>query len=105
MAQDNKAIIIADVPLLIEVGHYKQMDKVIVVDATEENQIQRLLKKSLTEAQARSRIAAQLPLPEKIKYADFVIDNNGSLDATCQQVKGIFEQFKQIVQRPFYIDG
>ncbi len=92
--QDSKAIIVLDVPLLIEVSHHKDMDRVIVVTVTLDKQIQRLLKKGLTNPKAR--IAAQLPLAEKLKYADFVIDNNGSLEQAYLQVRDIFSQLKNI---------
>jgi dephospho-CoA kinase len=96
--RDHEAIIVADVPLLIETGHHRQMDRVVVVTADRERQIQRLLARGLSKAQAEARIAAQLPLAEKLKYADFVIDNNGSLEQTYQQVRDVFAELKRLNQ-------
>jgi dephospho-CoA kinase len=96
--QDDSAIIVVDVPLLIETKHHRQMHKIMVVVAAEDIQIQRLLLRGLSQVQARARIAAQLPLAEKLKYADFVIDNNGSLEQTYRQVQDIFAELKQLTR-------
>lgn len=74
--KDTKAIIVVDAALLIEVGLYKKMDKVIVVYADEKTQIARLMKRDgLSYNEAKKRISAQMNLNEKKKYADFVIEN------------------------------
>ena len=86
-----KAIIIKDIPLLIEVGLQKKVDKVIVVYASQENRLRRLLKQGFTLEQAKRRIEAQLPLEEKIKFADFVVYNDGSLEETRRQVEVIYK--------------
>ncbi len=96
--QDNKAIIVLDVPLLIEVEHHTDMDKVIVVDATEEERVQRLLKKGMSKSQAKARITAQLPLADKLKHADFIIDNNGALEQAYVQVRDIYKQLEKIAK-------
>jgi dephospho-CoA kinase len=92
--RDPEALIIVEVPLLIETGHQQQMQRVIVVAATPDNQLQRLLGKGFSQSQAWARINAQLSITEKIRYADFVIFNNGSLQKVYKQVKNIFTQLK-----------
>ncbi len=94
---NSNAIIILDIPLLIETGHHKQMDRVIVVSVSQEKQTQRLLANGLTYKQIKTRLSAQLPLEEKIKHADFIIDNNGSLNQTYRQVEDIFRELVRIV--------
>lgn len=69
-------MIVIDAALLIEVGFYKQIDKVIVVYTDEKTQINRLvMRDNLTVEEAMGRIVSQMPLNEKLKYADFVINN------------------------------
>ncbi|MDD4900306.1 MAG: dephospho-CoA kinase [Candidatus Omnitrophica bacterium] len=86
-------LVILDVPLLIESGMYKNVDKVIVVKINRKEQIKRMKKKfSFSEAEVLNRIKAQLPLSDKVRIADFVIDNSGSLQETKKQVEKIRRQ-------------
>jgi dephospho-CoA kinase len=72
---------------LSEVGRDKDFDEVIVVACTPETQLKRLLERGMTEAEARQRLAAQLPLEHKIARADHVIRTDGSYDETERQVR------------------
>lgn len=70
-----------EVPLLIESGLTEMLRPLVVVSVSEEVQVARTVKRDgSSEAQARARIAAQMPLAEKVKLADYVIDNSGTLD-------------------------
>ena len=81
---------------MIEVGTYKNYDKLIVVTCTPEVQAERLRARSgLSEEQIGARIRSQMPPEEKVKYADFVIDNSGSLESTRRQVKKVFDALKK----------
>lgn len=83
-------IIILDAPLLIEAGLEKIADKLIVVTITREKQIKRICKKKgLKRQDILKRIAAQIPLSNKIRLADFVIDNSGTIKKTKKQIKRI----------------
>jgi dephospho-CoA kinase len=93
--RDPEALIIKDIPLLFEVGRPANMDKVVVVSATRRNQLARLQEKGMTRREAENRIRSQLPLGEKTKSADFVIDNDGSLKETRRQVEEIYLQLQQ----------
>jgi len=99
--QNNfQAIVVLDVPLLIESGLHRLADKLIVVSADENTQIQRLMQhRGLTYEQAVSRIKAQLPMREKIKLADYVIDNNGVPGETANKVKQIYQELMKTVRR------
>jgi len=68
------------------------VEKIIVVFASPDVQIKRLIARGMPEEDARNRIGTQLPLSEKIGYADFVVNNDGTLDETMRQVKGIFSK-------------
>ena len=74
---------VADIPLLYETGRAADFDIVIVAACTPEQQMERLMSRNgLSHDAARARIAAQLPLADKIARADYVIDTSGSLDDT-----------------------
>jgi dephospho-CoA kinase len=90
-AQQPDGIAIVDAALMIEVGTYKNYEKLIVVTCSPEVQKQRLRSRSrLSEDQIEARIRSQMPLEEKVRYADFVIDNSGSLAATRKQVNAVY---------------
>ncbi|HEY4712363.1 MAG TPA: dephospho-CoA kinase, partial [Dehalococcoidia bacterium] len=74
---DPDALIIKDIPLLLELTRPIYVDKIIVVSASEQTQLRRLEEKGMNRKDARSRIKSQLPLEKKIKSADFVINNDG----------------------------
>ncbi len=96
------AIIVVDAALLIEAGLHKKVDKIVVVTATEEEQIRRAMEKfSLTEEDARQRLGAQMPQEEKLEYADFVIDNSGTMEKTTEEVKRLFEELEKAVAEKF----
>ncbi|MBI5683167.1 MAG: dephospho-CoA kinase [Deltaproteobacteria bacterium] len=87
------AVIVVNAALLIETGHYKEMDKIIVVYVDEETQIERLMARDgITEAAARMRLSRQMPLKEKVKFADFVIDNSFSIEKTKDEAAVVFKK-------------
>ncbi|SNZ07796.1 dephospho-CoA kinase [Persephonella hydrogeniphila] len=94
--KDPDAVAIAEIPLLIETGSYKNYDTVVVVYAPEELQIERLVRKGMDREEAIKRIKSQLPIDEKIKYADFVIYNTGNLQQLEKEVKDVFQRLKNI---------
>jgi len=86
----RKQVVILDAPLLIEAGLKNWADKLIVVKLAQAQQLKRIGKKRrLDRREILSRIRAQLPLQNKIRLADFVIDNNGTLRETKRQVSQI----------------
>ena len=86
------AVVIHDVPLLFEVGLDAEMDKTVVVDAPLELRMARVGERSdLTAEEVRARDAAQLPLAEKVRRADFVVDNSGELEELEPQVEAVWQ--------------
>lgn len=80
-----------DIPLLFEANQQHLYSPIIVVASTLENQIKRVgLRSGLTEDQVMARINCQMPLEEKIKKADIVINNNLDLDDLKEQVNNLF---------------
>ena len=91
------AIVVVDAPLLIETGAYRQMDAVIVVAANEKQQIERLKERSgASEEEARRIIASQSSLREKLKVADIVIKNEGSIKETKKKTREVYRELKRI---------
>ena len=87
------SVIIINAPLIVEAEAISLVDKLIVVSVSMENQIARLrARSSLTREEACRRINAQLPIKEKEKFADFIIDNNNGLKETEKQVKKIWKE-------------
>lgn len=92
LEQDNQ-IVFADIPLLYETNSHTWLDWVVVVYAPQEVQLRRLIQRDkLSEAEAWSRIQAQMSIEEKRKLADYVIDNSGSLAETKVQVDRLWHQ-------------
>ena len=99
-AEDPTSVAIVDAALMVEVGTYKNYDRVVVVICTPGQQRQRLgARFSLSDEEIEARISSQMPLDEKAGYADFVIDNSGSLEETRRQVGEVYEKLKEDVGR------
>jgi dephospho-CoA kinase len=98
-AQDRGcAIVILDVPLLIESGWQSQTDEVWVVYVEEQVQLSRLMSRNgLSAAQAMARVKAQMSLNEKIQYADVVIDNNKDIHEVRSQVNKLWYELSKKV--------
>ena len=89
--ENPEAIVVIDAALLVETGMHKKYDKLIVVYATVETQRKRLMTRNgISKDEAQKRINFQLPIKEKAKLADFLIENEDSLKKTEEQVKKVF---------------
>lgn len=94
-ARRSNLNLIIDAPLLIECGLSKFVDFLIVVKASQIIQLRRAkLSLSLTKQEALKLIKRQMPLKDKAKRADFIINNNGNLADTKKQVKNVWEKIK-----------
>ena len=87
---------IADIPLLYEVGRDREFETVIVAACEPETQIRRVMSRDgLPEAEARQRLAAQLPIEEKVRRADYVIRTEGTFEETERQVREVWEALRE----------
>ncbi|MFI2369540.1 dephospho-CoA kinase [Streptomyces sp. NPDC018833] len=87
------AVVIHDVPLLTENGLASLYDLVVVVDATPETQLDRLVRlRGMSEADARARMAAQATREQRLEIADLVIDNDGPLAELEPQVRKVWDE-------------
>ena len=86
-----KALVIVDAALLIESANYKEMDKVILINADEKIRIQRILSRGKwNHEEIVARLKSQMPNEEKIKYADFVLENSKDKTYLKEQVKNLY---------------
>ena len=97
---DQNAVVVVDVPLLLEVGMAHRFDRVIVVYVTENVQIKRLRQRDgLSLDGARQALRTQLPLDKKIEHADYVIDNSGTRDETQAQVEKVWQELLVLTRK------
>jgi len=90
-AQGFAGIVVFDAPVMIESGGYRNMDRLVVVVTDEATQASRLRTRDGTDdAEGRRKVASQMPLAEKAKLADYVIDNSGDRETTAAEVRRVF---------------
>lgn len=86
------AVVVHDIPLLVETGQADRFDAVVVVDVPEETQVRRLVgQRGMSEEDARSRIRAQATREQRLAVAHHVIDNTGTREDLRPQVAKVFE--------------
>ncbi|MGE5227177.1 MAG: dephospho-CoA kinase [Planctomycetaceae bacterium] len=89
---DTDDVVVLVNPLLIEMGTHRDCDVVVVVSASAETQVARSVGRGMAEDDVRARIAAQLPLEERARQADVIIDNEGSLEELQAQVDRLWDR-------------
>jgi dephospho-CoA kinase len=88
-------VVVYEAALIVEKRLYTWMDGLIVVAASPETQIRRVMDRDgVSESEARRRLDAQLPLSEKVAVADWVVDNDGPLEETAREVDRIWETLR-----------
>jgi dephospho-CoA kinase len=96
-AGDPSGIVVVEAAILIETGSYKRFDRLIVAVCTEEQQLQRATEREgFTLEEAKARLRRQMPLSEKRKYADYVIDTSSTKEHTIQQTRQVYESLRSI---------
>jgi dephospho-CoA kinase len=96
LRREKAEVVVLDVPLLFESGFDRMTDIAIVVKADRATQIARSMKRlSLPRGEAIRRIRAQMPIKEKMRRADIVIDNKGSSGETRKQVNRVWDMLRR----------
>jgi dephospho-CoA kinase len=96
-ATDSHAIVVVEAAILVETGSYTRFARLIVAACTREQQIQRAMKRDrVTREEAEARLARQLPLEEKIRLADYVVDTSGSKEDTVAQVHEVYRSLRSL---------
>jgi dephospho-CoA kinase len=94
---DPRAIVVVEAAILVETGRYKSFDRLIVVTCTPEQQMERALERgSYNKEEILARLSRQLPLEEKLRVADYVIDTSGAKEATLEQVRTVYGKLRSL---------
>jgi dephospho-CoA kinase len=94
--RDTDAVVVMGAPLLVETGMHTAFDVLIVVTASAQTQIDRLMReRGMSEAAIRARMEAQLPVEAKAEVADILIDNDGTLEELAVQVDRAWEELRE----------
>lgn len=92
---DPDAIVVYDIPLLVEAGRHDEFDLVVVVHAAEESRLERLMRlRGMTRDEALARIRSQAPEEQRLAIADVVIDADGALEETLAQADALWENLR-----------
>jgi dephospho-CoA kinase len=90
-------VFVVEAAILIETGSYKRFDRLILVVCTEEQQVERAMRREgAVEAVVRARLSRQMPIEEKRKFAHFVIDTSGTKENTLRQTEAVYEALRRI---------
>ncbi len=89
-------IFVSEAALTVEAGYARFFDKVVVVHCRPSVQLRRLMARGgIGRAEARRRVAAQMPLKDKLRHADYAIDTSGSLAETVEQAERVYASLLQ----------
>jgi dephospho-CoA kinase len=95
--RDPGAIVVIDAALLVETGSYREVDWLIVVQSSKARQIERLERRDgMSREEAERIVAAQLPLEAKLKVADIVFSNDGTIEETRRRAKELFQELRRL---------
>lgn len=98
--KDSHAIVVVDVPLLMELGLQERWDVILLVYVPRDVQLWRLVRRNgYSEEEAEARLRAQMPIDEKVSAAHFVIDNSGTLERTREQVRYVMTRLMEMEGR------
>jgi dephospho-CoA kinase len=96
LVTDPDAMIVYEAAILIETGIYKDFDRIILVTCSADQQLERAMSRdAATREEVEARLSRQLPLAEKRKYADFVIDTSGEKEDTIRQTRAVYESLRR----------
>ena len=96
-AREPSGIAVVEAAILVETGSQHRFDKLIVAWCTEEQQIERAMRRpGATQEQVIARLKRQMPLGEKVKLADYVINTSASKEQTIEQVLRVYDSLRRI---------
>jgi dephospho-CoA kinase len=91
------AITVTEAAILIETGGYKNCDRLVLAHCRSEQQIERAMERDgLTREEVVNRISRQMPLEDKKKFANYVIDTSGTKESTLEQTRAVYEVLQKL---------
>jgi dephospho-CoA kinase len=98
-AREPDGVAVTEAAILIETGSYRDYARLLVAVCGEEQQIERaMVRDHLTREEVIHRLRRQMPLEEKVKYADYVIDTSGNKENTLAQTRAVYESLRSLTQ-------
>ena len=98
-AREPDGVAVTEAAILIETGSYRDYARLLVAVCGEEQQIERAMARDhLTREEVIHRLRRQMPLEEKVKYADYVIDTSGNKENTLAQTRAVYESLRSLTQ-------
>jgi dephospho-CoA kinase len=98
-SEDPGAIGVVEAAILIETGSYKRFDKIVLTVCARHQQIERAMKRDgLSREEVEARLSRQMPLEEKRKFADYVVDTSGEKEDTLAATRRVFEELRRVKQ-------
>ena len=95
--QNPHGIAVTEAAILIETGSYRDFDRMIVAVCSPEQQVERAMSRGhLTREEVLDRMRRQMPLDEKVKYADYIIDTSGPKEHTLAQTRAVYESLRSL---------
>lgn len=95
-------IAVVEAAILVETGSFREYEKLIVAVCGVEQQIERAMARDgLTREEVVDRLSRQMPLAEKIRYADYVVDTSGTKENTIAQTKAVYESLREFTKASF----
>lgn len=98
-ARDPQGMVVVEAAILIETGHHKRFDRIVLAVCSREQQIERAIERDrLSREEVLARLERQMPLAEKRKFADYIIDTGGLKEETLRQVEKTYRSLRSIQQ-------
>jgi dephospho-CoA kinase len=94
--RDGVSIAVAEIPLLFETDHQYDYDVVVTTACDEAEQLRRIVNRGADPEDAKRRVAAQWPLAEKVRLANFVVRTDGDLAGTLTRVDAVWEELQRL---------
>jgi dephospho-CoA kinase len=96
--REPDGIAVTEAAILVETGRYRDYARLIVAVCTREQQIERAMARNqLTREEALDRLRRQMPLAEKVKYADYVVDTSGAREHTLEQTRAVYQSLRTAI--------
>jgi dephospho-CoA kinase len=97
VAEHSDGIVVSEAAIMIETGSHKECDRLVLAHCRSEQQIERAMERDgLTREEVMNRISRQMPLEDKRKFANYVIDTSGTKENTLEQTRAVYEVLQKL---------